>query len=455
MNKGKKVHFIAIGGSAMHNLAIALKLNGYEVSGSDDEIFEPSKSNLAKHGILPKEIGWFPENITKDIDFVILGMHARKDNPELEKAQALKLPIFSYPEFIHKESQNKQRIVIAGSHGKTTITSMILHVLKSTEKKYDYLVGAKIEGYDTMVKLSDAPIIVIEGDEYLSSPIDSTPKFLHYNSHISVISGIAWDHMNVFPTFDSYKLQFQKLIDNAPKGGCIIYNEKDGELKKMLKKDVEDVTKIAYAPFSHKIKNGKSILTHDGNSYEVPFFGEHNMMNVSAAFNVCNRLGIPHSKFFTALQSFKGASGRLQLLAQNDKTFIFKDFAHAPSKVKATTEAVKKQFGDKKLVACLELHTFSSLNKDFIANYKDTVVADTGIIFFDPHTIAHKKLPPLSKDLVQKAFNNSKLKVIDNRDELVKELKSIDLNNKALLLMSSGNFGGINLQELASELISK
>ncbi len=455
MNKGKKVHFIAIGGSAMHNLAIALKSNGYEVSGSDDEIFEPSKSNLANHHILPKNIGWFPDNITKDIDFIVLGMHARKDNPELIRAQELNIKTYSYPELIYQESQNKQRIVIAGSHGKTTITSMILHVLRHTRKKYDYLVGAKIEGYDTMVKLSDAPMIVIEGDEYLSSPIDSTSKFLHYQSHITVISGIAWDHMNVFPTFDQYKNQFQKLIDNSPKGGCIIYNEKDAELKKMLKKDIDDVLKIPYGPHSHKIKNNKSILTFDGNTYEVPFFGEHNMMNVSAAFNVCQRIGVSPEAFYSAMQTFKGASGRLQILAQNDKTFIFKDFAHAPSKVKATTEAVKKQFLDKKLVACLELHTFSSLNKDFIGNYKDTLIADTGIVFFDPHTIAHKKLPPLSKEIVQKAFNNSKLKVIDNKEELLSELNTIDLNNKALLLMSSGNFGGINLQELASELIKK
>ncbi|HTF81258.1 MAG TPA: Mur ligase family protein, partial [Cytophagales bacterium] len=308
MNKGKKVHFIAIGGSAMHNLAIALKSNGYEVSGSDDEIFEPSRSNLEKHGILPPTIGWFPEKIRKDLDFIILGMHARKDNPELLKAQELNLKVYSYPEFIYSQSQNKQRVVIAGSHGKTTITSMILHVLKHTQKKFDYLVGAKIDGFDTMVRLSDAPIIIIEGDEYLSSPIDSTPKFLHYNSHITVISGIAWDHMNVFPTFDSYKMQFQRLIDATPKSGCIIFNEKDPELKKMLKKDVEDVVKIPYGPHPHKIKNNKTVLTHESGTDEVPFFGEHNMMNVAAALNVCNRLGVAPQVFYSALQTFKGAS---------------------------------------------------------------------------------------------------------------------------------------------------
>jgi UDP-N-acetylmuramate: L-alanyl-gamma-D-glutamyl-meso-diaminopimelate ligase len=455
MNNGKKVHFIAIGGSAMHNLAIALKLNGYQVSGSDDEIFEPSKTNLEKQGLLPAQMGWNADSITNDLDFVILGMHARKDNPELLKTQEIGLKVYSYPEFIYKESTNKQRVVIAGSHGKTTITSMILHVLKYNKKHFDYLVGAKIEGFDTMVKLSDAPVIVIEGDEYLSSPIDPTSKFLHYNAHITAISGIAWDHMNVFPTFDNYKAQFQGLINQSPKGGCIIYNEKDAELKKMLKKDIEDVTKIPYASHSFKVKNGITLLTAEGNNYEVSFFGEHNMMNVSAALNVCLRIGVSKEMFYNAIQSFKGASGRLQLLASNHSTLIYKDFAHAPSKVKATTEAVKKHFSDKKTIACLELHTFSSLNKNFIENYKDTLNADAGIVFYDPHTIEHKKLPALSKNDVLKAFNSSKIKVIDNKEEFVAELRSMDIKNKVLLLMSSGNFGGLNLQEFASELINK
>lgn len=455
MNK-KKVHFIAIGGSAMHNLAIALKNNGYEVSGSDDEIFEPSKSNLERHNILPKEIGWFPEKISSELDFIVLGMHARKDNSELLRAQELNLKVYSYPEFIYSQSSNKQRIVIAGSHGKTTITSMILHVLKQSHKKFDYLVGAKIDGFDTMVKLSeDASIIVIEGDEYLSSPIDNSSKFLHYQGHIVAISGIAWDHMNVFPTYESYKLPFEKLISNLPKAGCVIYNEKDAELKKMLKKDIDDVTKIPYAPHSFKIKNNKTVVQNEGISYELPFFGEHNMMNLSAALAVCGRIGISKESFYAAIKTFKGASGRLQLLGENTYTTIFKDFAHAPSKVKATSEAVKKQFSDKKVVACLELHTFSSLNKDFIGQYKDTISADVGIVYFDPHTLEHKKLPALSKSDVQKAFNSSKIKVVNSKEELLSEFASIDFKNKVLLLMSSGNFGGINLNDLTNQILSK
>jgi UDP-N-acetylmuramate: L-alanyl-gamma-D-glutamyl-meso-diaminopimelate ligase len=455
MNK-KKIHFIAIGGSAMHNLAIALKNNGNNVSGSDDEIFEPSRSNLEKHEILPLQIGWFPEKITKELDFVVLGMHARKDNPELLKAQELGLKVYSYPEFIYSQSTNKQRIVIAGSHGKTTITSMILHVLKQSHKKFDYLVGAKIDGFETMVKLSDdASVIVIEGDEYLSSPIDSTSKFIHYQAHVTAISGIAWDHMNVFPTFESYKKPFETFINNMPKGGCIIYNEKDAELKKMLKKDVEDVTKLPYTAHPFKIKNGKTQVVHEGITYELPFFGEHNMMNLSAALGICGRIGISKDTFYQAIKTFKGASGRLQLLGENASTLIFKDFAHAPSKVKATTEAVKKQFLDKKIVACLELHTFSSLNKDFIVQYKDTLQADLGIVYFDPHTLEHKKLPSLSTADVQKAFNSSKIKVINSKDALLAELNGIDFKNKVLLLMSSGNFGGVNLSELTTQILQK
>ncbi|MFN8436529.1 MAG: Mur ligase family protein [Cytophagales bacterium] len=452
----KKIHLIAIGGSAMHNLAIALKNNGNIVTGSDDEIFEPSRTRLSNVGILPEQTGWFPEKITSDLDFVILGMHARKDNPELIRAQELGLKIYSYPEFIYQQSLNKQRIVIAGSHGKTTITSMILHVLKNTKKKFDYLVGAKIEGFETMVQLTDeAPIIIIEGDEYLSSPLDPTSKFIHYQAHIAVLSGIAWDHMNVFPTFESYKKPFETFISNLPKAGCVIYYEKDAELKKMLKKDVEDLVKIPYTAHSHKIKNGKTLVSFEGKTYELPFFGEHNMMNMSAALEVCGRIGVSKETFYESIQSFKGAGGRLQLLAENSYSTVFKDFAHAPSKVKATTEAVKKQFSDRKIVSVLELHTFSSLNKDFISQYKDTLIGDIGIVYFDPHTLEHKKLPALTITDVQKAFNSFKIKVVNSKEQLTQELNTIDFKNKVLLLMSSGNFGGINLTELANQLISK
>ncbi len=451
-----KIHFIAIGGSAMHNLAIALKSNGYKVSGSDDEIFEPSKSNLEKHDLLPQQLGWHVDNITEDLDFVILGMHAKADNPELLKAQSLNLKIYSYPEFIYEHSKNKQRVVVAGSHGKTTITSMIMHVLKSAEKEFDYMVGAKIDGFDQMVRLSDAPVIIIEGDEYLSSPIDRRPKFTHYQHHILVVSGIAWDHINVYPSYDIYREQFDHLIKSTPRAGTLVYCEKDVEVKKLAKPDLYDVTKIPYNIQVSKIKNGQTFISHNGELFPVSFFGEHNMYNVSAALKVCERLGVEAEEFFEAIQSFKGAASRLELLAQNDKTIIFKDFAHAPSKLKATTEAVAKQYSDKKLIACLELHTFSSLNKEFIKQYKDTFdAAFVPVVYFNPETIKHKNLEQISIEDIKVAFNNKKLIVFDNSDTFREYLQNLDLTGKTLLLMSSGNFNGLNLKDFSLSLISK
>lgn len=451
-----KIHFIAIGGSAMHNLAIALKSNGCQISGSDDEIFEPSKSNLQQHGLLPEKIGWNADNIHNELDYVILGMHAKADNPELLKAQSLGLKIYSYPEYIYEHSKNKQRVVVAGSHGKTTITSMIMHVLKSAEKEFDYLVGAKIDGFDQMAKLSDAPVIVIEGDEYLSSPIDRRPKFAHYQHHILVVSGIAWDHINVYPTFEQYKEQFENLIKSTPRAGTLIYCDKDIEVKKLAKPDFYDVTKIAYGLQVSKIKNGQTFISHDGELFPVTFFGEHNMYNVSAALKVCERLGVEAEEFFEAIQSFKGASSRLELLAQNSKTVIFKDFAHAPSKLKATTEAVSKQYADKKLIACLELHTFSSLNKEFLKQYKDTFeAAYIPVVYYNPETIKHKNLSSISIEDIKIAFNNKKLIVFNDSLEFKNYLTSLDLTGKALLLMSSGNFNGLNLKEFSKELIKE
>ncbi len=454
MPKKDKVHFIAIGGSAMHNLALALHQKGYIVSGSDDEIFEPSRTRLEKAGILPTTIGWFPEKLNTEIDSVILGMHARVDNPELLKAQQLGLKIYSYPEYIYAQSIDKQRIVIAGSHGKTTITSMILHVLKYHHKKCDYMVGAQLEGFDTMVKLSeDAPIIIIEGDEYLSSPTDRTPKFLHYHHHIGLVSGISWDHINVFPTFDEYVKQFDAFADATPKGGTLIYSEKDAAASIICGKEREDVQRIEYEAHKHEIKDGITYLINGNDKYALEIFGKHNMKNISGAKKVLEKLGITDPKFYEAIQTFKGASNRLEVLVKNSSTIVYKDFAHAPSKLKATTNAVKKQFSDRELTAVLELHTFSSLNKKFLSEYKDTFKsADEPVVYFNPHTIEHKKLEMISAEEIKKAFNNEKLKVFTNSKDLEQFLVAKTWSKRNLLLMSSGNFDGLNLKELATTI---
>lgn len=451
-----KVHFIAIGGSAMHNLAIALKINGFQVSGSDDEIFEPSKTRLKEHGLLPTNEGWNIENITPDLEAVILGMHARQDNPELIKAKELGLKIYSYPEYIYQQSIDKQRVVIAGSHGKTSITSMILHVLNFWNKDFDYLVGAQLEGFSNMVKLSNAPIIVIEGDEYLSSPDDRRPKFVHYQHHIGLISGIAWDHINVFPTFDSYKEQFVSFVKLTPKGGKLFFSEDDTEVKDVCQSNPNpDVTQKGYSTHKHVIKNATTFLIDkNGNEHEIQVFGEHNLKNINAAFNICTCLGISNEQFYEAIKTFKGAANRLEKLASNNGRTIFKDFAHAPSKLKATTQAVKAQFGNQKMLACLELHTFSSLTKAFLTQYKDTFsLPNTAIVYFNPDTIAHKKLDPISVEDVKAAFNNPNLLVFNDSKSLQEYLLKPDWSEYNILLMSSGNFGGINLKEFANKII--
>jgi UDP-N-acetylmuramate: L-alanyl-gamma-D-glutamyl-meso-diaminopimelate ligase len=454
MTKQERIHFIAIGGSAMHNLAIALKSKGHNVTGSDDEIFEPSKSRLAFHGILPENEGWDPNKITRDLDAVILGMHARKDNPELLKAQELGLKIYSYPEYIYQQNIDKQRIVIAGSHGKTTITSMILHVLKFNNKKFDYLVGAQIQGFDTMVKLThDAPIIVIEGDEYFSSPLDLKPKFLHYQHHIGLISGIAWDHVNVFPTFDDYVKQFDLFADSTPKGGLLVFCENDDLATVICRKEREDVTSLSYQTHKNKVVDGQTYLITEYGDVPVKVFGDHNMKNLNGAKAVCSRIGVSSEQFYKAIQSFEGASNRLELLGKNEKTVVFKDFAHSPSKLKATTKAVKSQYPNRKLVACMELHTFSSLNKEFLKQYQDTFKsADEAIVYFNPKTIEHKKLPPISKDDVKVAFNDPSLTVFTDSQEFEQHLIKKKWDNSNLLLMSSGNFNGLNLKELSKKI---
>jgi UDP-N-acetylmuramate: L-alanyl-gamma-D-glutamyl-meso-diaminopimelate ligase len=451
------VHFIAIGGSAMHNMAIALHKKGFTVTGSDDEILEPSKSRLSKLGLLPENTGWFPEKITSEIEAVVLGMHARSDNPELIKAQKLGLKIYSYPEYIYEQTKDKIRVVIGGSHGKTTITSMILHVLQSNNIDCDYMVGAQLEGFDTMVKLTkEAKIAVIEGDEYLASPIDRRPKFHLYKPNIALLSGIAWDHINVFPTFDNYVEQFSIFVNMIEKGGSLVYCKLDKEVEKVCEAARSDIKKFPYAVPNYKIENGTTSILHSEMktaSTELQIFGEHNLMNLEGARLVCNQLGIKDDAFFVSIASFKGASKRLELVAKGDTTIVYKDFAHSPSKLKATTAAVKQQFPDRKLVACMELHTFSSLNEDFLKEYNGSMQnADEAFVYFNPHTIEHKKLKAISKEQVIEAFGGNNIKVFTDSATLLNELKKKDWKNANLLMMSSGNFDGIDFSVLGKEI---
>lgn len=447
-----KIHFIAIGGSAMHNLAIALHKKGFEVTGSDDMIFEPSSSRLAKYGLLPAEFGWFEEKVSADLDAVILGMHARLDNPELLKAQSLGLKIYSYPEYVYEQSKEKRRVVIGGSHGKTTITSMILHVLNYYHMDFDYLVGAQLAGFDTMVKLTEsAPVIVIEGDEYLASPIDRRPKFHLYQANIAVISGIAWDHINVFPTFEDYLSQFATFIHTITPGGKLIYCKNDAELDQLVARTEANVDYIPYSIPPHEVLDGVTYLMPDRTPLKV--FGDHNLMNLNAARLVCEQLGLSTADFDAAIASFTGAAKRLELLSSNNETNVYKDFAHSPSKLKATIDAVKRQFTNRKLVACIELHTFSSLNKAFLSQYKDTMnAADVAIVYIDEKTFQHKKMEPLNESDVQTSFNDKSILFFTDAIALEKHLRKLHFGNSNLLLMSSGNFGGMDLVKLASEL---
>lgn len=450
-----KIHLIAIGGAAMHNLAIALHQKGFKVTGSDDVVYEPSKSRLEKHGLLPAEMGWDERRITPDIDAVILGMHARVDNPELLKAQELGLKIYSYPAYIYEQSKEKIRVVIGGSHGKTTITSMILHVLNYHEKEFDYLVGAQLAGFDTMVKITDAaPIMVIEGDEYLASPIDRRPKFHLYHADIAVISGIAWDHINVFPTFADYVEQFAKFIDTITPKGKLIYCELDEELKKTVAQSKADVVKIPYAIPPHEVKDGVSYLLPQHTALNV--FGDHNLMNLNAAKQVCNQLGIDEEGFNAAISSFAGAAKRLELVSAIDQTNVYKDFAHSPSKLKATIHAVKSQFTARKLVAFMELHTFSSLNKAFLKEYKGAMSdADLAVVYIDAKTFEQKKMEPLTEQDIKLAFDDDDLFYFDSAEKLEAYLKGLNYQNTNLLMMSSGTYAGLDLPKLASELKTK
>jgi UDP-N-acetylmuramate: L-alanyl-gamma-D-glutamyl-meso-diaminopimelate ligase len=447
-----RIHFIAIGGSAMHNLAIALHKKGYQVTGSDDAIFEPSSSRLARYGLLPVEMGWNEAHITADLDAVILGMHALTDNPELLKAQEMGIKIYSYPEYIYEQTKDKLRVVIGGSHGKTTITSMILHVLNFYGRDFDYLVGAQLAGFDTMVKITDeAPLIVIEGDEYLASPIDRRPKFHLYKANLAVISGVAWDHINVFKTYADYTRQFELFIDTIEPGGKLIYCSADKELEQIVQQSKAKIEKIGYEIPEHLVKDGVTYLLPEETPLKV--FGDHNLMNLNAAKLICAELGIDLKQFDAAIGSFTGAAKRLELLMAEEGTSVYKDFAHSPSKLKATIDAVKAQFPDRKLVACIELHTFSSLNKDFLVQYRDTMsLADTAVVYIDEKTFQHKKLEPFTKMDVQTAFNCSELLFFDNSVLLKEYLLKVNFYRTNLLLMSSGNFGGVDLVKLAREL---
>jgi len=451
-----KIHFIAIGGSAMHNLALALHNKGYQITGSDDEIFEPAKSRLHKVGLLPNETGWFPEKITPNVDAVILGMHAREDNPELLKAKELGIKIYSYPEFLYEQSKNKTRIVVGGSHGKTTITAMIIHVLQYLKIDCDYMVGAQLEGFDIMVKLSeDAKIMVIEGDEYLTSPIDRRPKFHVYQPTIGIVSGIAWDHINVFPTFEFYVEQFKIFAEMIPENGHYIYCKEDAVLQKMTENAEIHAKKVGYRVHPHCIKNGVTFL-YDNNDVEIPLqiFGKHNLTNINAARLACSAIGVTDDEFYTAIQSFKGASNRLELLFKNKTCAVYKDFAHSPSKLKATVEALKAQFPKRKLVACMELHTFSSLTEKFLEQYAGAMdCADVGIIFFNPETVAHKKLPPITSEMIFNAFQRSDLEIFHLKEQLENRILTMNCLDTVFAFMSSGNFGGIDLKTLANEII--
>ena len=442
------VHFIAIGGAAMHNLALALHNKGYKVTGSDDTIFEPSKSRLEVKGLLPETFGWFSEKITKNLDAIVLGMHAKEDNPELLKAQELGLKIYSYPEFLYEQSKHKTRVVIGGSHGKTTITSMILHVMHYHDREVDYMVGAQLEGFDVMVKLTETnDFIILEGDEYLSSPIDRRPKFHLYKPNIALLSGIAWDHINVFPTYENYVEQFSIFVDSIVKGGSINYNEEDPEVKRVVEASENTIRKIAYQTPEYTVENGQTLLETPEGELPIEVFGKHNLNNLAGAKWICQHMGIYEDDFYEAISTFKGASKRLEKIAESKNSVAYKDFAHSPSKVEATTNAVKEQYENRTLVACLELHTYSSLNAEFLKEYNGALdAADVAVVFYSPQAVEIKKLEEVTHQQIANAFQREDLIIYTNPDNFKAFLFSQNFDEKALLLMSSGNYGGLDFE---------
>ncbi|PZO27784.1 MAG: peptidoglycan synthetase [Flavobacteriaceae bacterium] len=445
-----RTHFIAIGGAAMHNLALALHNKGYQVTGSDDAIFEPSKSRLEKKGLLPVEMGWFPEKITQDIEAIILGMHAKADNPELLKAKELGLKIYSYPEFLYEQSKNKTRVVIGGSHGKTTITSMILHVMHYHNIEVDYMVGAQLEGFDTMVHLTETnDFIVLEGDEYLSSPIDRRPKFHLYQPNIALLSGIAWDHINVFPTFENYVEQFEIFVNQITKGGILVYNEEDETVKKVAEETTNTIRRLPYATPNYSVEDGTTLLETPEGPMPIEVFGAHNLNNLAGAKWICQNMGVDEADFYEAIASFKGASKRLEKIAEGKGKVAYKDFAHSPSKVSATTKAVKNQYPDRKLIACLELHTYSSLNAEFLKEYQNALdAADVAVVFYSPDAVKIKQLEEVTYDQIAQSFQREDLVIYTNPANFKNFLFSQNFDNSALLLMSSGNYGGLNFDEV-------
>lgn len=452
-----QIHLIAIGGAVMHNMALALHHNGHIVTGSDDQVYEPSRSRLNAAGLLPTKMGWHPERITKNLDAVILGMHARPENPELKRAQDLGISIYSFPEFIYEHSKNKTRIVVAGSHGKTTTTAMIMHILRYAQIEFDYMVGAQLEGFERMVQFSDAPYMILEGDEYLSSPIDRRPKFVHYRPHLAILTGIAWDHMNVFPTFENYVGQFELLLEVFEEGGKLFYYEQDEHIQNLVKNNQTTVKCIPYDKFDNEIKAQQTFLKR-ANQADVPLqiFGDHNLSNLLAAFHVCREIGIAEDVFYQAVQSFAGAAKRLEKLYETDNFAAWKDFAHAPSKAKATINAVKSQYTNRKLVACLELHTFSSLSKDFLPQYSGTMAAaDIACVYYSEHTLKMKKLPPVTPEDIRDNFGGEDLKVFTCEKALKAFLKNQTWKDSNLLFMSSGTFNGLDLKGLATYLSEK
>ncbi|WP_291966185.1 UDP-N-acetylmuramate--L-alanine ligase [Maribacter sp.] len=451
-----QIHFIAIGGSAMHNLALALEHKGYVITGSDDVIFEPSKSRLAAKGLLPLEFGWFPEKITKELDAIVLGMHAKADNPELLKAQELGITIYSYPEFLYEQSKNKTRVVIGGSHGKTTITSMILHVLNFHDIEVDYMVGAQLDGFDRMVHLTeDNDFIVLEGDEYLSSPIDRRPKFHLYQPNIALLSGIAWDHINVFPTFENYVEQFKIFVDSIVNGGSITYNVEDEVVKEVVEASENAIRKLPYTTPEYNVEDGETLLETNEGPMPIEVFGKHNLSNLAGAKWICQNMGVDEDDFYEAIATFKGASKRLEKIAEGNTSIAYKDFAHSPSKVAATTKAVKEQYPNRKLIACLELHTYSSFNPEFLKEYKGALAAaDEAVIFFLPESVAIKKLEAVTPTQISEAFQREDLNIFTDARSFHEFVKNKKYSNSTLLLMSSGNYGGLNLEELRNIIVS-
>lgn len=441
-----KIHFIAIGGSIMHSLAIALQDAGHTVSGSDDGIFDPARSKLEAAGLLPAEMGWMPDRIDADTDAVILGMHAFDDNPELQKARALEIPLYSFPAYIYEHARQKQRIVIAGSYGKTSVTAMVMHVLGKLNRKFDYLVGGQVPGFEQAVRLSqDAPIILLEGDEYLSSKLDPRPKFLSYKPHLLSVSGISWDHMNVFPTESGYIDQFRKLIQTLAKAAQVVYNESDKVLKQLIENETD--TELHYlhgfkAP-SYKVRDGVFQVKIAGEYQKVSVFGAHNMTNLANAWEICQLLRVTASQFRESIADFVGAGLRMEQISGVGEPLVIRDYAHAPIKVRATVEGLRQRFPKRRIIACVELHTFSSLNKEFLPQYKDALkAADRKIVLVDPKALEKRRMPALEASDIQEAFADTKLSFVENAVELEAELSADYGSEDVLLLMSSGNFCG-------------